>query len=94
MRFAVSGEEFFVEEYVTFGIDASCRLIVGSSDGTVDGFVVEVFIYIATVAGDSSFRGPAVNIAAKRVGGVREDVHGWDEMHSEGERSGPVYGWM
>ena len=41
----------------------------------VDGFVLEVFIYVATVAGDACVRCPAVYVSAKGVGGVGEQVH-------------------
>ena len=70
LRFAVSCEQFFIEGYVAFGVYASSGLAWDPFDGTVDGFVLEVFIYVATVAGDSCVRCSAVYVFAKGVGGV------------------------
>ena len=44
-------------------------------DGAVDGFIVEVFVNVSTVAGDAGFWAPAANVSTERVGGVREKIH-------------------
>ena len=53
LGFAIPREEFLVESYVSFGVDASCGLVWGPLDGAVNGFVLEVFVNVATVAGDA-----------------------------------------
>ena len=75
LGFAISREEFFVESYVSFCVDASCGSTLGPHDGAVDGFVLEVFVDVAAAAGDPCFWGPAVNVSPKGVGGVREEIH-------------------
>ena len=52
LGFAVPREEFFIESYVAFRIDASCGSTWSPLDGAVDGFVLEVFVDVAAVAGD------------------------------------------
>ena len=75
LGFAISRVEFFVESYVSFRVDASCGLTWDPLDGAVDGFVLEVFVDVAAVAGDPCFWGPAINVSPKGVGGVREEIH-------------------
>ena len=53
LGFSISREEFLIEAYVPFGVDASCGLAWGPLDGAVDGFVMEVFVDAATLAGDA-----------------------------------------
>ena len=55
--------------------DTSGGLSWGPLDGAVDGFVVEVFVNVSTVAGDAGFWAPAVNVSTEGVGGVREKIH-------------------
>ena len=52
LGFAIPREEFFVEEYVSFGVDASCGVTTSPLDSAVDGFVLEVFVDVAAVACD------------------------------------------
>ena len=73
--FSISSEELLIEAYVSFGVDASCGLAWGPLDGAVDGFIVEVFVDVSTVAGDTEFWAPAVDVSTERVGGVREEIH-------------------
>ena len=51
--FAVPREEFFIESYLAFRVDAGCGLTWGPLDGAVDGFVLEVFVDVADIAGAS-----------------------------------------
>ena len=53
LGFAVPREEFFIESYVAFRINASCGLFWGPLDGEVDGLVLEVFVDVADIAGAS-----------------------------------------
>ena len=76
LGFAISREEFLVETNVSFSVDASCGLAWGPLDGAVNGFVLEVFVDIAAVAGDAGFWAPAVNVSTERIRGVREEIHG------------------
>ena len=62
LGFAVPREEFFIESYVAFRIDASRGLCWGPLDGAVDGFVLEVFVDVAAIAGDPCFGGLAVHV--------------------------------
>ena len=55
LGFSISREELLIEAYVPFGVDTSCGLSWGPLDGAVDGFIVEVFVDVATVAGDAGF---------------------------------------
>ena len=48
----------------------------GLFDGAVDGFIVEVLVDVAFIAGDPGNRGPAVDVSVEWVQGVREEVHG------------------
>ena len=48
----------------------------GPFDRAVDGFIVEVLVDVASIAGDPGFRGPAVDVSVEWVQGVREEVHG------------------
>ena len=75
LGFPIAREKLLIEAYVPFGVDTSCRLSWGPLDGAVDGFIVEVFVDVATVAGDTGFWAPAVNVSTERVGGVREEIH-------------------
>ena len=75
LRFPIAREELFIEAYVPFGVDASCGLSWCPLDGAVDGFIMEVFVDVATVAGDAGVWAPAVNVSTERVGGVREEIH-------------------
>ena len=68
--FAVSCEEFFVLNDVAFGIDAGCGLALDPFDGAVNGVVLEVFVYVAAVAGDAIGWGSAINVSAKRISWV------------------------
>ena len=65
--FSVPREEFFVEQHVSFGVDACCGVPLGPFDGAVDGFIVEVLIDVASIAGDPGFRGPAVDVSVEWV---------------------------
>ena len=76
LRFPIAREELFIEAYVPFGVYTSGGLFCGPLDGAVDGFIVEVFVDVSTVAGDPRFWAPAVNVSTERVGGVREEIHG------------------
>jgi hypothetical protein len=75
LGFTVPREEFFVETYVAFRVDAGCGLTWGPLDGAVDGFVLEVFIDVAAIAGDPCFWGPAVYVPPEGVRWVREKIH-------------------
>ena len=75
MGFTVPREEFFVETYVAFRIDAGCGLTWGPFDGAVGGFVLEMFIDVAAIAGDPCFWGLAVYVPPERVSWVREKIH-------------------
>ena len=75
LGFPIAREELFIKAYVPFGVDTSCGLSWGPLDGAVDGFIVEVFVDVSTVAGDAGFWAPAVNVSTERVGGVREEIH-------------------
>ena len=94
LGFAISREEFFVESYVAFSVDASCGMTWSPLDGAVDGFVLEVFVDVAAVAGDpvsevqlSTYRPRGSEGSEKRY------IDGW-EMHSCVERRGPLHGHM
>ena len=76
LGFAIASEEFLVEIDVPFGIDSGRGLLWCPFDGAVDLFILEMFVHIAPVARDPSFRRPAVNVSAKWIGRVSEDVHG------------------
>ena len=65
-----------MKAYVPLGVYPRCGLSWGPLDGAVDGFIVEVFVDVSTVAGDTRFWAPAVNVSTERVGGVREEIHG------------------
>ena len=92
LGFSISREEFLVESYVLFSVDASCGLAWGPLDGAVNGFVLEVFVDIAAVAGDAGFWAPAVNVSTEgSEGSGKRYIEGW-EMHSCGERREPLYG--
>ena len=70
--FTVSREEFFVEYDVPFGVDAGCELTLDPFDGAVNGVVLEVCVYVATVAGDAIGWGLAINVSAKKISWVRK----------------------
>ena len=75
LGFSIAREELLIEAYVPFGVDTSCGLAWRPLDGAVDGFILEVFVDVATVAGDACFWAPAVNVSTEGVGGVREEIH-------------------
>ena len=75
LGFPIAREERFIEAYVPFGVYTSCGLSWGPLDGAVDGFVLEVFIDVAAVAGDPCFGGPAVYVPPEGVRWVREEIH-------------------
>ena len=75
LGFTVPREEFFIESYVAFRIDASCGSTWSPLDGAVDGFVLEVFIDVAAIAGDPCFWGLAVYVPPEGVRWVREEIH-------------------
>ena len=75
LGFPVSREELLIEGYVPFGVYTCCGLSCGPFDGAVDGFIVEVFVDVSTVAGDAGVWAPAVNVSTERVGGVRKEIH-------------------
>ena len=52
LGFSIAREELFIEAYVPFGVDPRCGLSGGPLDGAVDGVIMEVFVDVATVAGD------------------------------------------
>ena len=70
LRFSIAREELLVEAYVSLGVDTSFGLSWGPLDGAVDGIIVEVFVDVASVAGDACFWAPAVNLSTEGVGGV------------------------
>ena len=76
MRFPIAREELFSKAYAPLGVYPRCGLSWGPLDGAVDGFIVEVFVDVSTVAGDPRVWAPAVNVSTERVGGVREEIHG------------------
>ena len=76
LGFPIAREELFIEAYVPFGVDPRCGLSWGPLDGAADGFIMEVFVDVATVAGDPRVWAPAVNVSTKGVRGVREEIHG------------------
>ena len=69
LGFSIAREELFVEAYVPFSIDPRGVLSWGPLDGAVDGVVMEVFVDVATVAGDLRVWAPAVNVSTKGVRG-------------------------
>ena len=75
LGFPIAREELLIEAYVPFGVDTSCGLAWGPHDGAVDGFILEVFVDVATVAGDAGVGAPAVNVSTERIRGVREEIH-------------------
>ena len=75
LEFPISRKELLIEAYVPFGVYTSGGLSWGPLDGAVDGFIVEVFVDVATVAGDAGVWAPAVNVSTEGVGGVREEIH-------------------
>ena len=76
LGFSISRKELLVEAYVSFGINTSGGgLTLGPLDGAVDGFIMEVFVDVSTVAGDAGVWAPAVNVSTKGVGGVRKEIH-------------------
>ena len=72
LELAITGQEFFVEGDVPFGLDTGCGFTWWPFDGAVDVFVLEAFIDKATVAGDASGGVPAVDVALLWVHGVRK----------------------
>ena len=76
LGFAIASEEFLVEIDVPFGIDSGSGLLRCPFDGAVDLFILEMFVHVAPGARDPSFRRPAVNVSAKWIRRVSEDVHG------------------
>ena len=75
LGFSIARKELFIEAYVPFGVYTSCGLSWGPFDGAVDGFIVEVFVDVSTVAGDARVWDPAVNVSTERVRGVRKEIH-------------------
>ena len=61
---------------VPFSIDACSWLLRCSFDGAIDLFILEVFIHVAPIARDSSFRCPAVDVPTKWIRRISKDVHG------------------
>ena len=70
LGFSISREELLVEVCVSFGVDTGCELARSPLDGAVDGVIVEVFVDVAPVAGDTCVRALAVNVSTLGVGGV------------------------
>ena len=68
----VAGQEFFIEDDVTFDVDACCGFFWWPFDGAVDFFVLEAFVDKASVACGASGGVPAVYVSVKWVHGVRE----------------------
>ena len=94
LGFPIAHEELFIEAYVPFCVYPRCGLSWGPLNGAVDGFIMEVFVDVATVAGDPRVWAPADNVSTKgSEGSEKRYMEGW-EMHSCGERSGPLYGQM
>ena len=75
LGFPIAREELFIMAYVPLGVYPRCGLSWGPLDGAVDGFIVEVFVNVSTVAGDAGFWAPAVNVSTKGFGGVQEEIH-------------------
>ena len=69
---AITGQEFFVEGDVPFGVDAGCGFTWWPFDGAVDFLVLEAFIDKASVACDASGGVPAVDVSVMWVHRVRE----------------------
>ena len=64
-----------MEEDVTFGVYSCGGTIRGPFNGAVDLFIIETFVYEASIAGDPGIRRPAVDVAVLWVCWVREEVH-------------------
>jgi hypothetical protein len=75
LGFPISRKELLIEAYVPFGVYTSGGLSWGPLDGAVDGFILEVFVDVASVAGDAGVWAPAVNVSTERVGGVLKEIH-------------------
>jgi hypothetical protein len=56
LGFAIPREEFFIEKYVQLGVDACYGMPLGLLDGAGDGFVVEMLVDVAAIAGDPRIR--------------------------------------
>ena len=65
-----------MEEDVTFGVYSCGGTIRGPFNGAVDLFIIEAFVYEASIAGDPGISRPAVDVAVLWVCWVREEVHG------------------
>ena len=70
LGFSVAREELFIKAYVPFGVDPRGGLSWGPLYGAVDGVVMEVFVDVATIAGDPGVWAPAVTVSTKWVRGV------------------------
>ena len=68
----IAGQKFFVEDDVTFGVDACCGFSWWPFDGAVDVFVMEAFVDKASVACDTSRWVPAVDVSVMWVHRVLE----------------------
>ena len=75
LGFPISRKELLIEAYVPFGVYTSGGLSWGPLDGAIDGFIVEVFVDVSTVASDAGVWASAVNGSTERVGGVRKERH-------------------
>ena len=53
LGFPIAREELLVEAYIPFDVDTSCGLAGSPFDGAVDGFILEVFVDVSTIAGDA-----------------------------------------
>ena len=69
---AITGQEFFVESDVPFGVDAGCGFTWWPFDGAVDFLILEAFIDKASVACDASGGVPAVDVAVLWVHEIRK----------------------
>ena len=72
LRFAIAGQEFFIENDVPFGVDACSGVAWSSFDGAVDLFILKTFVGQSSVACDPSGGVPAVDVSLLWVQGVRE----------------------
>ena len=64
-----------MEEDVTFGIYSCGGTIRGPFNGAVNLFIIEAFVYEASIAGDPGISRPVVYVAVLWVCWVREEVH-------------------
>ena len=67
LRLTIAGQEFFIEDDVTIGVDACCGFSWWPFDGAVVFFVLEAFVDKASVACDASGGVPNVDVSVMWV---------------------------